>query len=99
MDDERIPDAEWVDRHSVTCAICGGLADERRTAHIVDDLELIGPALVTEAPARVIAIRTAVAEFGEGEAHQGCLGVFRDHLVESGARLDGTFEIEARYHR
>lgn len=34
---DEIPD--WVDRHSVTCCLCGDLADERETTHLGDDRE------------------------------------------------------------
>lgn len=31
MDDASTPSERWIDAHSVTCAICGALADERET--------------------------------------------------------------------
>jgi len=34
---ERDSDADWIDTHSVTCAICGGLADERETKNLYED--------------------------------------------------------------
>jgi hypothetical protein len=35
----------WIDAHSVTCALCGGLADERETIKLYDqDTELEGEA-------------------------------------------------------
>lgn len=45
MNDQYLPDERWVDVHSVTCAICGYLADERETIKLYDqDTELEGEA-------------------------------------------------------
>jgi hypothetical protein len=30
------PDARWIDAHSVTCALCGGYADERESVKLRD---------------------------------------------------------------
>jgi hypothetical protein len=89
----------WIDRHSVTCAICGGLADERRTAELTARLPDERPALVADAPRRAIIIATAVNEFGEGEAHEECLDALEAHLIEHGARVAASFDIDERYHR
>lgn len=90
---------DWVDRHSVTCAICGGLADERRTANLVANILDERPALEVEDPIRAVVIATAVNEYGEGEAHEECLEVLEAHLVQYGARLAAEFEPEERNHR
>jgi Fe-S oxidoreductase len=36
MNDQYVPDERWVDAHSVTCAICGALADERGTINLYE---------------------------------------------------------------
>lgn len=36
MNDQYLPDERWVDVHSVTCTICGYLADERETIKLYD---------------------------------------------------------------
>lgn len=36
MDDASPPSERWIDAHSVTCAICGALADERETLNLYD---------------------------------------------------------------
>ena len=44
-DDELGPTEHWVDVHSVTCALCGGLADERETIDLYEnDTDLEGEA-------------------------------------------------------
>ena len=43
--DELGPTERWVDVHSVTCALCGGLADERETINLYEkDTDLEGEA-------------------------------------------------------
>lgn len=58
--------------HSVTCALCGELADERRTVNLTTDLGELGPGLLIEAPVRVGCIFKLVNDYGHGEAHEGC---------------------------
>jgi len=79
------PDREWVDRHSVTCAVCGELADERETVPVTTDLERLGPSLLAEAPARAAAVFTAVARSGvtDGDAHQECITALKTNLVDA----------------
>lgn len=36
MDELNQPDERWIDAHSVTCAICGALADERETVNLYE---------------------------------------------------------------
>lgn len=50
----------WVDAHSVTCALCGDLADERETIGLwVEDY--VDPEL-----------RATINGYPDGEAHQSC---------------------------
>jgi len=60
----------WIDAHSVTCAICGDLADERETiAWSAFDLNEL------EAGTSTAMLETALAlleEVGSGEAHDSC---------------------------
>lgn len=60
----------WVDAHSVTCAICGGLADERETIgwseFDLDDLELDTSTTMLE------TAQALLEEVGSGEAHDSC---------------------------
>lgn len=51
---------DWVDRHSVTCALCGGLADERETISLWED-DRHDPTM-----------RKRVAAMPDGEAHTEC---------------------------
>lgn len=39
--DSQLP--EWIDRHSVTCHCCGGLADERETSMLTEECGEICP--------------------------------------------------------
>lgn len=71
--DEDAEPPAWVDSHSVTCAICGDFADERRTANLTRDEMELGEAMQEENPERYQAILDAVEEYGEGEAHEDCL--------------------------
>lgn len=63
--------SEWVDRHSVTCAICGELADERETVSLWED-DITG-SMEAENPELVAAIREAREEYGNGEVHESHL--------------------------
>lgn len=60
----------WIDEHSVTCAICGGLADEREAiAWSEFDLNEL------EAGTSTLMLETAQAlleEVRSGEAHDSC---------------------------
>jgi hypothetical protein len=62
--------SRWIDAHSVTCAICGGLADERETVawseFNLDELEA-GPSTAMLETARAL-----LKEVGSGEAHDSC---------------------------
>lgn len=57
MNQDEIP--RWVDAHSVTCALCGELADERETISLWDDDH--GPASETD-----------WSDYPDGEAHPSC---------------------------
>lgn len=60
----------WIDVHSVTCAICGDLADERET------LPLDPWAMYEASPESFEAVGRALAArelHGEGEVHPECL--------------------------
>lgn len=97
--DDNAETPAWSDRHSVTCAVCGGFADERRTAKLTARLPDERPALVADAPLRAVVIATAVNEFGEGETHEECLDALEAHLIEHGARVAASFDIDERHHR
>lgn len=96
---EPVPDEPWVERHSVTCAICGGLADERRTVDFVTNAADEYPTLEQENPLRLVAINTAVNESGEGETHEACLQELETYLVWYGGRLSEELTIDERNHR
>lgn len=74
-------DDTTIDQHSVTCAICGELADEKRTVPITSDEEIAGPSMVVESPHRWAAMVVATEELGESEAHQTCFERFADEEV------------------
>lgn len=77
---------DWIDRHSVTCALCGGLADERETQSLwPDDYDEIEPG----APADLYE------RLPDGEAHMGCFDRALEKLaqlpIDQGiAHLDGS---------
>lgn len=77
-------DEEWADVHSVTCLLCGELADEREAATLTLDLEEAAPALAVDSPAVFLATIAGAIEFGEGEAHQDC---FEDYVEEVRERI------------
>jgi hypothetical protein len=83
--------------HSVTCTICGQLADERRTVNIIKSATDERPSLARDNPFRAFAITTAANEFGEGEAHSTCFDIFQLHLFRNGARLAEPFDIYEHY--
>ena len=58
----------WIDAHSVTCAICGGLADERETIKW-SDFDEPDPGTSTTTLETVQAL---LEEVGSGEAHDSC---------------------------
>lgn len=93
-------DDTTIDQRSVTCAICGELADERRTVPITSDKTITGASMVVESPHRRAAIVAAVEEFGEGEAHQTCFERFADEEVPLGrkafADLDAIEKLSSR---
>jgi hypothetical protein len=69
--------------HSVTCVICGELADERETAVVTSDLEILGPEMIIENPLRYGAIQQLVHDNGAGEAHMDCFHeYYRDYACE-----------------
>lgn len=67
----------WIDTHSITCAVCGELHDERDTIPV-------DPGRLWEADPEAYKLigRAYVAReiFGEGEALPGCL---TEHLIEN----------------
>lgn len=61
--------SRWIDAHSVTCVICGGLADERETvARSAFDIEL----KAGTSTAMLETARALLKEVGSGEAHASC---------------------------
>lgn len=54
--------ARWKDAHSVTCVVCGGLADERETDSLWD-----APAV------NPLARRYDLSDVDDGEAHPVCV--------------------------
>lgn len=96
---EPVLNEPWGKRHSVTCAICGGLADERRTVDLVSNATDEYPTLEQENPLRLVAINTAVNEYGEGEAHEACLQALETHLLIHGGTLVKELTVEQRNHR
>lgn len=82
----------WKDTHSVTCVLCGGLADERRTVKIQPD-EING-AMEVEDPERATLIRDIADALGRGESHQECF----DLVLEEEADITGV-DLEPRDHR
>lgn len=70
------------DVHSVTCPICGEIADSRVSANITEDIEVLGPSMRVESPLLFGAIQQAVVDFGEGEAHQECFGEYFDEYAK-----------------
>lgn len=61
LDADSIP--RWVDVHSVTCALCGQLADERQTRSLWDDETTPSPESGS----------LDYSEYPEGEAHPSCV--------------------------
>lgn len=51
--------SDWIDRHSVTCALCGEPADERETISLWE----------TDYDGRM---RERVSDLPDGEAHKSC---------------------------
>lgn len=82
----------WKENHSVTCVLCGGLADERRTEKIWPDE--VDPAMKTENPERYRLIEEIADTLGEGEAHQECF----EYVLEEGLDPSGV-DLEPRDHR
>lgn len=77
----------WKNRHSVTCLLCGGLADERRTVNIHPDE--LGGAVKHENPERYELILEIAETLGEGETHQECFDqVNENELDPSGVDLE-----------
>ncbi len=83
--------SDWIDRHSVTCVLCGGLADERRTVKIWPGEQ---QELKDLNPAEFRLIKEIAESSGEGEAHQECFDLVQDKgLDPSGV------DLEPRTHR
>lgn len=72
---------EWVQRHSVTCALCGGLADERRTVEITAERADVGSALAVDAPATYVATRRLFEQGIGPEVHQSCFEQYREDPI------------------
>lgn len=87
--DDSTPDG-WVAEHSVTCAICGEVADERRTTLLTTDEEEFGPSRRAEHPDEWAAMQRAVYRYGTGEAHHGCWRAWRDQTAREEADTDLT---------
>lgn len=85
---------EWIDRHSVTCLLCGGLADERRTVNVREQNIDPGLAVAWEEPLRFVAKCRIHEEVGFGEAHSECFDYALEHGVYTA--LD---ELEPKTHR
>jgi hypothetical protein len=82
----------WKDRHSVTCVLCGGLADERRTQDIWPSE--VDPATRNENPEFYRNIQEIADTLGKGEAHQECF----EHILESDINPNRA-ELESKDHR
>lgn len=82
----------WKDRHSVTCVLCGGLADERRTQKIWPDE--LGAATRSENPKLYQKIQEIADSLGKGEAHQECF----EHVLKNDINPNAT-ELESKNHR
>lgn len=82
----------WIDAHSVTCVLCGGLADERRTQKINSDQ--LTPALRNEEPEVAHTIEMIIEANGEGEAHIECF----EYVLDAEADPSGV-DLEPRDHR
>jgi hypothetical protein len=77
----------WIDTHSVTCILCDGLADERRTVKVNHEQE---EHLRREGyDKKANLIRQIIEANGEGEAHDNCFDVvFENDLDPSGVDLE-----------
>lgn len=87
--DDHQPDRQnWINRHSVTCLLCGGLADERLTIKIREqDTDLWGAGAI-EAP-REFVLKCRVADkVGYGECHPSCFEL----ALQNGSTLDADRE-------
>jgi hypothetical protein len=81
----------WKDAHSVTCVLCGGLADERRTVKVHPDDH---PEERETHPERYRLKTEIVESVGEGEAHKECFYLtLKQDLDPSGV------DLEPRDHR
>ena len=70
----------WIDAHSVTCLLCGGLADERCSVNVWED-QITG-AMEAENPETVELIREIIDSYGQGEAHPNCFDYALSHGLE-----------------
>jgi hypothetical protein len=83
----------WIDAHSVTCAICGGLADERETIAWSD---LDEPESGTST--MMLETTQALLEYvGSGEAHDCCFQFAERNGVTAALKslIDVTQPIDA----
>lgn len=69
---------DWRDTHSVTCVLCGELADERETQVVTNDEAELGPAMKIENPRLYEVVQDIVQKHGIGEVHQECLDTYME---------------------
>lgn len=70
----------WINAHSVTCLICGGLADERCTRIVRE--EFIGHAIETGKTQEVELLREIMDTIEQGEVHPSCFKYALKHGLE-----------------
>ena len=70
--------------HSVTCAVCGDLVDERESVECTREHLASTPELVFDSIAGVAVVAAVIARFGEGEIHQGCYNAVRAQIIPGG---------------
>lgn len=68
----------WIDAHSVTCLLCGGMADERCSVNVWE--HQIAGAMEAESPEEVELLREIIDTVGQGEAHPHCF----EYALENG---------------
>lgn len=86
-----VEEPAWVDKHSVTCLLCGGLADETGTVDVSEDR--LDGAFIHDHPDEAMAIERLVDDHGTGEAHTECF----EYVVSNGPYSEE--KLEARNHR
>lgn len=80
--------------NSVTCLLCGRLADERKTVRITQDETEIDSALSVDNPCRAAAIEEAAQLLGEGEAHPDCLEKYETTMDDRHQMITALSAIE-----